>query len=211
MVTRFRVRSNRPTQHFALIVPTIFPPPKSYSAAYSDSNWHTTMLDEYNALIKHNTWTRVPCPSGANMVFNDSNWQNAMYDEYNALIKNNTWMLVPRPKDLNIFRSMWLFKHKHLADGTLSRYKARLVANDSTQLSGIDVEETFSLVVKPAAIQTRKYADEILERAHMVNCNPSRTPIDIESKLGANGYPVSDSTLYRSLADADWAGFPTTR
>nr|GEW44652.1 retrovirus-related Pol polyprotein from transposon TNT 1-94 [Tanacetum cinerariifolium] len=41
-----------------------------------------------------------------------------------------------------------------LADGTLSRYKARLVANDSTQLSGVDVDETFSLVVKPCIIQT---------------------------------------------------------
>ncbi|GJS38232.1 ribonuclease H-like domain-containing protein [Tanacetum coccineum] len=36
---------------------------------------------------------------------------------------------------------MWLFRHKHLADVTLSRYKARLVANGSTQLSGIDVDE----------------------------------------------------------------------
>ncbi|GKE21878.1 ribonuclease H-like domain-containing protein [Tanacetum coccineum] len=29
-----------------------------------------------------------------------------------------------------------------------------------------------------------KYAVEILERVHMVNCNPIRTPIDTESKLG---------------------------
>ncbi|GJT08689.1 retrovirus-related pol polyprotein from transposon TNT 1-94 [Tanacetum coccineum] len=36
--------------------------------------------------------------------------------------------------------------------------------------------------------------------AHMVNCNPGRTPIDTESKLGSDGDPVSDPTLYRSLA-----------
>ncbi|GJY46100.1 ribonuclease H-like domain-containing protein [Tanacetum coccineum] len=47
---------------------------------------------------------------------------------------------------------MWLFRHKHNADGSLSRYKARLVANGSTQLSGIDVDETFSPVVKSATI-----------------------------------------------------------
>nr|GEZ31389.1 ribonuclease H-like domain-containing protein [Tanacetum cinerariifolium] len=34
----------------------------------------------------------------------------------------------------------------------------------------------------------------------MVNCNPSRTPVNTESKLGADGDPVSDPTLYRSLA-----------
>nr|GFB44100.1 ribonuclease H-like domain-containing protein [Tanacetum cinerariifolium] len=45
----------------------------------------------------------------------------------------------------------------------------------------------------------RKYAMEILERAHMVGCNPSRTPVDTESKLGDGGTPVVDPTLYRSL------------
>nr|GEZ95572.1 ribonuclease H-like domain-containing protein [Tanacetum cinerariifolium] len=74
---------------------------------------------------------------------------------------------------------MWLFRHKFLADGTLSRYKARLVTNGSTQ---------------------RKYAMEILERAHMVGCNPSRTPVDTKSKLGDGGTSVVDPTLYRSLA-----------
>ncbi|GKA29613.1 ribonuclease H-like domain-containing protein [Tanacetum coccineum] len=34
----------------------------------------------------------------------------------------------------------------------------------------------------------------------MVSCNPSRTPVDTESKLGVDGDPVSDPTLYRSLA-----------
>ncbi|GJS98683.1 ribonuclease H-like domain-containing protein [Tanacetum coccineum] len=47
-------------------------------------------------------------------------------------------ILVPRPPDANIVRSMCLFRHKYNADGTLSRYKARLVANSSTQLQGAD-------------------------------------------------------------------------
>ncbi|GKE58573.1 ribonuclease H-like domain-containing protein, partial [Tanacetum coccineum] len=75
-----------------------------------------------------------PLPKSYRDAFRDPNWQNAMQDEYNALIKNNTWTLVPRPPDTNIVRCMWLFHHKHLVDGTLSRYKARLVANGSTQL-----------------------------------------------------------------------------
>ncbi|GKC65308.1 ribonuclease H-like domain-containing protein [Tanacetum coccineum] len=40
---------------------------------------------------------------------------------------------------------------------------------------------------------------EILKRAHMVNYNPSRTPIDTESKLGSDGDPVFDPTLYQNL------------
>nr|GEY24770.1 ribonuclease H-like domain-containing protein [Tanacetum cinerariifolium] len=51
----------------------------------------------------------------------------------------------------------------------------------------------------------------------MVFCNPSRTAINIESKLGDDVNPVSDPTLYWSLvdlvaySDADWASCPTTR
>ncbi|GKA67762.1 ribonuclease H-like domain-containing protein [Tanacetum coccineum] len=86
--------------------------------------------------------------------FNDSNWQNAMRDEYRALITNNTWTLVPRPTDTNIVRCMWLFHHKYHAYGTLSRCNARLVANGSIQLESVDVDKTFSPVVKPGTIQT---------------------------------------------------------
>ncbi|GJW54145.1 ribonuclease H-like domain-containing protein [Tanacetum coccineum] len=132
-----------------------------------------------------------PLPKTYRDAFYDSNWQNAMRDEYDALIKNSTWTLLPRPPDANVVCRMWLFRHKFLADATLSRYKARLMANGSTQLEGVHVDETFSPV---------KYAVEILEKAHMLNCNPSQTPVDTESKLGVGGDPVSDPTLYQSLA-----------
>ncbi|GKA01049.1 ribonuclease H-like domain-containing protein [Tanacetum coccineum] len=75
----------------------------------------------------------------------------------------------------------------------------------------------------------RKFALEILDMENMANCNPNRTPIDAESKLGSDGDPITNPNLYRSLAgyglqlfsssttdlvaysDADWAGCPTTR
>nr|GEX25098.1 ribonuclease H-like domain-containing protein [Tanacetum cinerariifolium] len=43
---------------------------------------------------------------------------------------------------------------QHVIHGTLSRYKARLVANGSAQLEEVDVDETFSPVVKPGTIRT---------------------------------------------------------
>ncbi|GJW02420.1 ribonuclease H-like domain-containing protein, partial [Tanacetum coccineum] len=51
-------------------------------------------------------------------------------------------------------------------------------------------------------LSQRKYVAEILERAYMVNCNPWRTHVDTESKLGYYGDPVLNPTLYRSLADS---------
>ncbi|KAJ9566937.1 hypothetical protein OSB04_002903 [Centaurea solstitialis] len=84
----------------------------------------------------------------------DPNWTIAMQDEFNALIANETWELVPRPPRANVVRSMWLFKKKFKADGSLDRYKARLVANGKSQRPEIDCDETFSPVVKPATIRS---------------------------------------------------------
>nr|GEW73332.1 hypothetical protein [Tanacetum cinerariifolium] len=151
-----------------------------------------------------------------------------MHDEYNALIKNNTWT-VPQPTDAKVIHYMWLFRHKHLADGTLSHYKAGLIANGSTQVLGINMDETFSLqiiaslyhefsmtdlgslnhflgiyVVRDSSrifLSQCQHATEILERAHMVNCNLSRTLVDTESKIGANV----------AYSDADYDCCPTTR
>nr|GEZ37438.1 ribonuclease H-like domain-containing protein [Tanacetum cinerariifolium] len=53
-------------------------------------------------------------------------------------------------------------------------------------------------------LSQRKYAIEILERAHTVGCNSSRTPVDMKSKLGDGGALVFDLTLYQSLAAMLW-------
>nr|GEZ29303.1 ribonuclease H-like domain-containing protein [Tanacetum cinerariifolium] len=47
-----------------------------------------------------------------------------------------------------------------------------------------------------------KYATDVLERAHMLNCNPCKTPVDTDTKLGPHGSPVADPSFYRSLAGA---------
>ncbi|GJS23803.1 ribonuclease H-like domain-containing protein [Tanacetum coccineum] len=148
-----------------------------------------------------------PHPKSPFHALRDPNWKQAMCDEYKALIDNNTWVLVPRPPNVNIVRSMWLYKHKYNADGSLNRYKARLVANGRSQQQGIDCDETFSPVVKPATIRTvlslavsRQWHIHQLDQAQMLNCNPCMTPIDTEKKLGPEGSPITDPTLYHSLA-----------
>ncbi|GJU32330.1 ribonuclease H-like domain-containing protein, partial [Tanacetum coccineum] len=163
--------------------------------------------------------------------------RDAMYDEYNALIRNSIWILVPKPPNANVVRSMWLFRHKYHADGSLRRYKTRLIANGRSQQYGVNCDDTFSPVVKPTTIRTLlslalsqnwpnhqlhvknaflnsdlsetvymhvSFSKEVCNGASGSGTygflNPTRTPVDMESKLDANGDPVSDPTFYRSLA-----------
>ncbi|GJX62569.1 ribonuclease H-like domain-containing protein [Tanacetum coccineum] len=98
-------------------------------------------LSLYTLLISH-------IPKSSFLALKDPHWCNAMYDEYNVLVRNGTWILMSRPSDVNLVHSMWLFKHKFHADGTLSHNKACLVAN------GVDFDETFSPVIKSATIHT---------------------------------------------------------
>ena len=94
-----------------------------------------------------------PIPKNPISAIHDPNWKSAMLDEFNALIDNKTWELVPRPSNVNVIRSMWIFRHKHNSDGSFERYKARLVGDGNTQQQGVDCDETFSPVVKPATIR----------------------------------------------------------
>nr|GEZ59978.1 ribonuclease H-like domain-containing protein [Tanacetum cinerariifolium] len=98
--------------------------------------------------------TSSSIPKSPFHALRDPNWKQAMYDEYKARIDNNNWVLVPHPPNVDIVRSMWLYKHKYNANGSLNRYKARLVANGRSQQQGVECGETFSPVVKPATIRT---------------------------------------------------------
>ncbi|KAL9263001.1 Retrovirus-related Pol polyprotein from transposon RE2-like protein [Drosera capensis] len=77
-----------------------------------------------------------------------------MTDEFDGLIKHKTWDLMPRTPDMSIIRSMWIFRHKTNSDGSFERHKARLVGDGRSQQVGVDCEETFSPMVKPATIRT---------------------------------------------------------
>lgn len=51
-----------------------------------------------------------------------------MNKEIEALIKNNTWEIVDLPKGKKSIGCKWLYKVKLKSNGTLERYKARLIA-----------------------------------------------------------------------------------
>jgi hypothetical protein len=102
------------------------------------------------------SWVVSP-PSHEPLVFNDANryvaWHSAMREEIQALCANRTWTLVPFHPFMNVVGSRWVYKIKRRSDGSIERYKARLVARGFTQQEGIDYSETFSPVIKQATVR----------------------------------------------------------
>ena len=93
-------------------------------------------------------------PKSVKEAIANPNWLKAMKSEISSMHDNNTWELVPRPSGKNIVGSRWIFKIKRNADGSISRYKARLVAQGYSQELGIDYNEVFSPVARSATIRT---------------------------------------------------------
>lgn len=60
---------------------------------------------------------------------------------------------MPPPKDVSIIGTKWVFKNKLDEHGTITRNKARLVAQGYNQQEGIDYEETYAPVARLESIR----------------------------------------------------------
>jgi hypothetical protein len=91
-------------------------------------------------------------PQAYQQAINDpkygNRWKAAVLEEIISLMENGTWEEVLRPKDANMVDSKWVFTIKTKPDGTIERFKARLVARGFTQVQGIDYNETFAPTVR---------------------------------------------------------------
>ncbi|KAK1430107.1 hypothetical protein QVD17_12618 [Tagetes erecta] len=144
--TNQQPQPSAPTQ-----TPSCQPPPATTRTMTTRTMSGAVTTKTYHGLTAHPKLS--PIPKTLIDAIRCPDWKRAMNDEFGALINNKTWRLVPRHSDMNITRCMWLFKHKHNANG-FERYKARLVCDGRSQQVGIDCGETFSPVVKPATIRT---------------------------------------------------------
>lgn len=86
-------------------------------------------------------------------VIKDERWQEAMQREIQALENNETWVLDDLPPNKKALGCKWVYKIKYNSDGTVERYKARLVIFGNHQVEGIDYTETFAPVAKMVTVR----------------------------------------------------------
>ena len=123
------------------------PDPKQ-KTKYPISNYISTHRLSESYAYTVNQLSNVFIPSNIQDALADQKWTKAINEEMEALQKNNTWELCQLPIGKKKVGCKWVFTVKLKADGSIDRYKARLVAKEYTQKYGVDYQETFAPVTK---------------------------------------------------------------
>jgi hypothetical protein len=94
------------------------------------------------SFYEHYLFMSLEEPKKIEDALKDFDWVNAMHEELNSFTRNQVWELIKRRKNYNVIGTEWVFINKQDQDGVVVRNKARLVAQDYTQVKGLDFSET---------------------------------------------------------------------
>lgn len=84
---------------------------------------------------------------------NAAYWREAVNKEFSALVQKGTWTQSSLPTGSKAIGCKWVFKVKAHADGSIDKFKARLVIKGFSQRPGIDFNETFAPVAHHTSLR----------------------------------------------------------
>jgi len=80
-------------------------------------------------------------------------WKEAVRSEMDSIMSNGIWEVVEHPYGCKPIGSKWVFNNKLRSDGTIERYKARLVIKGYSQKKGEDFFDTYLPVARLTTIR----------------------------------------------------------
>ncbi|GJY63052.1 zinc finger, CCHC-type containing protein [Tanacetum coccineum] len=134
-----------------------------------------SIIESRDAIFDENRFLSVPRPSLRDdpKTFNEAMkshdvafWKETINDEMDSIMGNNTWVLVDLPPGCKPLDCKWIFKRKLKVDGTIEKFKARLVIQGFKQKSVIDYFDTYA----PAPKQwNQKFDEMVLSNGYLLN------------------------------------------
>ena len=152
--------------------------PRSNKGVPGESFYYPQYLNKVHIVDAINASTpKIPIPTNYNQAISDHEhgqyWLEAIQRELDSHSENNTWTLVEPPAQTpnkrKPLKTKWVFTVKYRLDGSVERYKARLVVRGDYQKSGVDYDATFSPVARYTSFRSfcAKAAKDNLELDHI--------------------------------------------
>ncbi|KAH9648572.1 retrovirus-related pol polyprotein from transposon RE1 [Citrus sinensis] len=185
-------------------------------------------LRHHPELVDKMALTTTIEPKHFKTAIRQPHWRTAMLEELDALHQNNTWSLVPRPVNTNIVGSKWVYRTKFKEDGSIDKYKARLVAQGYTQIPVVTGNNTFLIdqLIHQLSIEfalkdlgqlhfflgleiryfsggiyvsQTKYTKDLLTKAKMLESTSLSTPMAIKEQANPIDHKPVNAIEYRRL------------
>lgn len=110
-------------------------------------------------------------------------WRDSIRDEFDSMLSNKVWKVIEREgiSDADVIDNKWVFKHKLKTDGTIARYKSRLVARGFRQQYGVNYLETFAPVARFNTIRLLfAFSSQHALRVHQMDAKTAFLCADID-------------------------------
>ena len=115
------------------------PAPNPTSLAIVPTNTHPMITRSKNGISKPKAFIAIQAltakidytklePPSFKIAVQYPQWSKAMDEEFKALQRQGTWIFVPSYPCQNVVGCKWVYKLKRNSDGSISHYKAKLVA-----------------------------------------------------------------------------------